>query len=103
SATATGTIGGGAPSGDVSGSTLSTALSSGSVTILSSQGSTAGIGDINVNAAVSWSANTLLTLTAANNININAVMTASGNASLALNPAVGTGMVVTGRDSSGNF
>ena len=52
-ATATGTITGGTPSGDVSGSTLSTALGSGSVTILSSQGSTAGgNGDINVNDAV---------------------------------------------------
>ena len=100
-ATATGTITGGTPSGDVSGSTLSTALGSGSVTILSSQGSTAvGNGDINVNDTVDWSANTL-TLTAVNDINVNAVMTASGTASLALNP--GTGMVVTGRDSSGSF
>ncbi len=101
SATATGTITGGTPSGDVSGNTLTTALGSGNVTILSNQGSTAGNGDINVNDAVSWNAN-MLTLTAVNNINVNAVMTASVNASLTLNPG-GTGTVVTGRDASGNF
>ncbi|MEN6413105.1 MAG: YDG domain-containing protein [Veillonellales bacterium] len=36
-------------------------------------------GDINVNAAVSWSANTKLTLSAANNINVSANITASGD------------------------
>ncbi|MGE5517938.1 MAG: beta strand repeat-containing protein [Bacteroidota bacterium] len=43
-------------------------------------------GNINVNAAVTWSADTALTLTAAKNININKSITASGtNAGLALN------------------
>lgn len=43
-------------------------------------------GDINVNASVNWSANTTLTLTAANNININQAITATGaSAGLALN------------------
>ncbi len=37
-----------------------------------------GLGDINVNAAISWSANTTLTLWAANLINVNADITASG-------------------------
>ncbi len=89
--TTTGTVTGGTPSGDISGATLSTALGAGNVTIQSSQGSTtSGSGNINVNDAVSWSAN-LLTLTAANNINVNAVMTATGTAALALNPATANG------------
>jgi filamentous hemagglutinin family protein len=89
--TATGTVTGGTPSGDISGATLSTALGAGNVTIQSSQGSTtSGSGNINVNDAVSWNANTL-TLTAANNINVNAVMTATGTAALALNPATANG------------
>jgi filamentous hemagglutinin family protein len=96
--------------GHITGSALSTQLTSNNVTIMSSTGASGGNGDVNVNDAVNWSANTF-TLTAANNINVNAVMTASGNASLALNPAtangadaaVGTGTVVTGRNSSGNF
>lgn len=88
---AAGTIAGGppaSPSGDVSGSTLSTALGSSSVTILSTQGSTAGPGDINVNDAVHWSANTL-TLTAARDININAVMTASDASLLVMTSTAG--------------
>ena len=86
--TATGTVTPGTPgtpSGDISGTTLSTALGSGDVTILSTQGSTSsGSGNINVNDAVSWSANKL-TLSAQNNININANMTATSTASLDLN------------------
>lgn len=77
--------------GDISGATLNTALSSGNVTILSSNGSnTNGSGDINVNDAVSWSANTL-TLTAARDININAVMTATGSAGLSMNTSTSNG------------
>ena len=69
--TASGSVNGsGTPSGDISGATLTTALASSNVTILSSQGSTtAGSGNINVYDTVTWSANTL-TLTAANNINV---------------------------------
>ena len=52
--------------GDITGSQLSSNLSTNNV-ILSSSGGTAGSGDINVNDAVSWSANTL-TLTAAHEI-----------------------------------
>ena len=90
--TKTGTVTTGTPSGDISGATLTAALAGGSVTILSSQGSTAsGSGDINVNDAVSWSAANTLTLTAARNINVNAVMTATGTAALTLNPATANG------------
>ena len=79
-----------ASGGDITGSQLGTNLSTSNVTILSSSGATSGGGNINVNAAVSWSANTL-TLTAANNIDVNAVMNAAGSASLALNPATANG------------
>ena len=89
--TATGTVTSGTPTGDISGTTLSTALGSVAVTILSTQGSTSsGSGNINVNDAVSWSANKL-TLSAQNNININANMTATNTASLALNYGLGAG------------
>jgi filamentous hemagglutinin family protein len=98
-------------SGDISGATLSTALGSGNVEILSSQGSTDGSGDINVNDAVSWNANTL-TLTAARDININAVMTAGGSTSaLVMNTAttnaidfgVEGGTVKVGFNPDGSF
>ncbi len=89
--TATGTVSSGTPSGDISGATLDAALGNGSVTILSSQGSTSnGSGNINVDDTVSWSANTL-TLTAANNVNVNAVMTATGTAALTVNTATANG------------
>ena len=89
-ASETGSVAGVTPSGNISGATLTTALSGGNVSILSSQGTADGLGDINVNDAVSWSANKL-TLTAANNININAVMSASGSATLDLNTSVQNG------------
>lgn len=79
-----------ASGGDITGSALSRNLGSSSVTILSSNGGAAGSGNINVNDAVNWSANTL-TLTAANNINIDAVMTAGGSAALVLNTAAANG------------
>ena len=82
-----------APSGgDISGATLSTELNSGNVTIASSEGGTAGSGNVNVDDLVSWSSHTL-TLNAQNNININATMTASGTAGLVLNYS-GTGVNV---------
>lgn len=69
--------------GDISGATLSSGLANGSVTIASTSGSGSD-GNINVNDAVSWSANTL-TLNATNNIYVNAVMTATGTANFAAN------------------
>jgi trimeric autotransporter adhesin len=75
-----------ASNGDISGSTLSTNLGLGDVEILSSNGATAGAGDINVNDTVSWSANKL-TLSAARDVNINAVMTASSSSALEMNTA----------------
>ncbi len=82
-----------ASGGDITGATLSSQLNSGNVQILSSQGTvnTGGSGDINVNDAVSWTANSILTLSAANNININANLAATGNAAgLVLTPNTGS-------------
>ncbi|WP_114783932.1 filamentous hemagglutinin N-terminal domain-containing protein [Vibrio tetraodonis] len=67
-----------ASGGDISGSTLSSNLSSGNVQIQT----TGTGGNLYVNDAVSWSANKL-TLTANNNININANLVATGLGSLA--------------------
>ena len=68
---------------DMTGTALSNALAGGNVTIASTSGSGSD-GNINVNDAVSWSANTL-TLNATNNIYVNNVMTATGTASFAAN------------------
>lgn len=67
-----------ASGGDISGTTLASNLASGNVVITT----TGAGGNVEVNDAVSWSANKL-TLTAHNNINVNANLTATGSASLA--------------------
>ncbi|MDH7796022.1 MULTISPECIES: GLUG motif-containing protein [unclassified Beijerinckia] len=59
--------------------TLANNLANGNVMIATVAGGTEN-GDINVNAAVSWQADTILTLNAHNNININEAITATGNA-----------------------
>ena len=65
--------------------TLSNSLDSNNV-VITTAASGNGKGDINVNAAVGWSANTGLTLNAANNINVNAPITIHGaSAGLVLN------------------
>ena len=79
-----------ASGGDATGASLTSALGSGNVTVLSSSGANAGSGNIVVNDALAWSSNTL-TLTAADDININAAVTVSGSAGLALNPSTGNG------------
>ncbi|MBK7685935.1 MAG: filamentous hemagglutinin N-terminal domain-containing protein [Rhodocyclaceae bacterium] len=79
------TIGAGNGSQTTSGigaTTLQTALGSGSVTI-QTDASTVGNGDIFVNSAVTWSANSL-TLQAHRNIDVNANLTASGTGSINL-------------------
>jgi filamentous hemagglutinin family protein len=71
--------------GDISGSTLSSELGYGNVIIASTDGSGSS-GNLDVNDAVSWSANTSLTLKATNDINVNQSITATGaNAGLSLN------------------
>jgi filamentous hemagglutinin family protein len=70
-------------------STLANSLNNGSVVIATAAGGSQE-GDINVNAAVSWTGNTKLTLTAADDINVNAAITAS-NGSLELNAGSAAG------------
>jgi filamentous hemagglutinin family protein len=82
--------------GDMTGSALTTSLASQSVTILSSDGSSGTEGDININDAVTWSANKL-TLNANNNIYINADLLGSGTAQLDL--LYGQGAVASGNTS----
>ena len=82
--------------GDMTGSALTTSLASASVTILSSGGSSGTEGDININDAVTWSANKL-TLNANNNIYINADLLGSGTAQLDL--LYGQGAVASGNTS----
>ena len=73
-----------ATGGDITGATLTSSLADNNVVIQSTTGTHGGsAGDVNVNDAVSWSANQL-TLNAQNNININANLNATGTASLAL-------------------
>ncbi len=67
---------------------LQTALASNNVVISTDVAGSPGadVGNIDVNAAVTWSASTTLTLNAANNININKAITADGDtAGLTLN------------------
>jgi filamentous hemagglutinin family protein len=76
-----------ASGGDITGAALSSELAMTSVLMESSAGLTPGLGNINVNDAVAWGANTVLTLTASNNVNINANIVATGNtAGLVINP-----------------
>src|SRR5580658_6829877 len=81
-----------ASGGDMTGAALSSDLGTTSVLVESSAGLTAGPGNVNVNDAVAWNANTALTLTASNNVNINANITATGNtAGLVINPDTANG------------
>ena len=98
-----------ASGGDITGSTLSGELSTTNIELKSSTGGTAGSGNVNVNDAVTWSANTALTLTASNNVNVNASITATGaTAGLVVNPntangtetASGTGVFALNNGSS---
>ena len=81
-----------ATGGDISGATLSGELASSNVALQSSAGTNSGSGNININDAVSWSANTVLSLTASNNVNFNANVTATGNtAGMVINPNTANG------------
>ena len=83
-----------ASGGDISGATLSANLALSSVVLQSHIGLNDGAGNLNVNDAVGWSANTALTLTASHHVNINADITATGNsAGLLINPNTANGGV----------
>ncbi len=87
-----------ASGGDITGTTLSSNLGSGNVTITSTNGANGTVGDVNVNANVNWSAN-VLTLTASNNVNVNANLSGSGTADLTIN---GNGLSGNGNMSVGS-
>lgn len=67
-----------ASGGDMTGATLSSSLANGSVQIQSTSGASGNGGAVIVNDAVTWSANTTLTLDAQGSIKINAPISASG-------------------------
>ena len=67
-----------ASDGDMTGATVSANLEMGDVIIQSDSGSSGTNGDILVNDAISWAADTHLTLDAYRNVNINADITAIG-------------------------
>ena len=70
----------------MTGTALSAQLALNNVTLSSEAGATAGNGDIVVNDGVSWSADTVLTLSAGRNVNVNAVVEGLGDKSgVALN------------------
>lgn len=74
-----------ASGGDITGTALAAQLASNNIVIESIDGAdTVGNGDIFVNDAVSWSANTTLTLNAVRHIEVNAAITNSGNGNLVL-------------------
>jgi filamentous hemagglutinin family protein len=68
-----------ASGGDMTGAALSNWLATNGVVIIASTNGHGTDGNININDAVSWSTNSILTLTATNNININAPITSIGN------------------------
>ncbi|MBD0687626.1 hypothetical protein CGA22_24275 [Pseudomonas sp. PSB18] len=88
-------------SSGIGATTLANNLATTNVTLTTDNSSGSDSGDINVNAAVNWAANTTLTLNAYNNININAAITATGaSAGLALNhgDSAATGTARAGTD-----
>ncbi|NBX62757.1 MAG: filamentous hemagglutinin N-terminal domain-containing protein, partial [Betaproteobacteria bacterium] len=92
--------------GDMTGTTLQNNLGTSNVTLMSAAGATNGLGDVNINSSINWSANTTLTLTASNNVNINANMMATGNsAGLVIKPSTThtSGGVTQTANSSGVF
>lgn len=72
-----------ATGGDMTGSSLSTALGNNNVTIQSTSGAVGINGDVIINDAVTWSSNTL-TLNAQGDIHVNQSIAASGTGALAL-------------------
>ncbi|MEY2634002.1 MAG: hypothetical protein RIR00_2656, partial [Pseudomonadota bacterium] len=68
-----------ASGGDMTGAALSNSLNTTSITVATQPAPAAGNGDIFVNDAISWTGNSVLTLSAHRNIQIGANITASGN------------------------
>ena len=86
-----------ASGGDITPTTLESELARNNVTIESSDGATAGNGDIFVNDAVSWSTGNSLTLDAHRNIEVNAGIASNGGGDVNLHAddtGTGTGTVI---------
>ncbi|MGC0151917.1 YDG domain-containing protein [Chromobacterium vaccinii] len=88
-----------ASGGDITGSQVSSLLASNNIIISSTQGATAGSGDLNVNDAISWSNANSLTLNAVRNVSFNSggTVTNTGGGTLSARAdanASGTGTVV---------
>lgn len=69
---------------DVSPTELETALASNNVIIDSTMGAKGSLGNVYVDAPVSWSSSNSLTLNATNNVNVNASITNSGSGNIKL-------------------
>lgn len=89
-----------ASGGDIRGSTLAGQLNTTNVTILSSQGSTPGVGDINVSDAVMWDSENSLTLSAWHSVNVNQPISNACTGSVTLR-ADNTGACVAGTAGCG--
>ncbi len=91
-----------ASGGDMSGATISDALSTGEMVIESEDGSNGINGDIFVNDVISWSSDYDLTLSAHRNIEINASITATG-ANGKVHLKYGQGALASGNTASYRF
>jgi len=81
-----------APGGKITGQKLSGMLANSDVTLKSSQGDTAGTGDVIIKDIVTWTSGHTLTLIASNNVKITASITATGNgAGIVINPKTANG------------
>ena len=77
-----------ASGGDITGAALGSLLNSSNISISSASGGSGTAGNVNIDAAVTWSTHKL-TITATNDIDVNAVMNAENNASVDLEPGSG--------------
>ncbi|MFN6059564.1 MAG: beta strand repeat-containing protein, partial [Burkholderiales bacterium] len=89
--------------GDMTGTTLQSNLGTSNVELQSAAGATNGLGDVNINTSINWSANTTLTLTASNNVNVNANMMATGSsAGLVIKPNTANTYLSVTQSASGS-
>jgi filamentous hemagglutinin family protein len=83
-------------------SELVTALGSTNVTVTTANTGGSGTGDINVNAAITWTASNTLTLTAARDVNVNQAITGTGG-SLVANAGRDVTVAAAITTTTGNF
>lgn len=88
--------------GDITGVQLGADLESTNVTIQSIAGTSGTLGNVNVNAAVTWTAPTTLTLEAVNDVNINAAITGT-NGSLVARAGNDVNVAAAAKTTTGNL